>query len=357
MKGQAAERIAARGGIAAVGRRHPSGALVRRADARHLVGAARRERQAAAIVDRAARQRARGREEPRVVLEAIAAVGLFGEARRRRHIVGVRDLHPAGAHDDRRGEDREDGAEERERPAHVRALARLTPRDGEHDTDCGAVGEHRRAAVAEKRRHDARQRNQPEQAARDDDSLHAHHEHNAGDEKCREVAWRAHRDPQAAPADERVERGDRRKPDPPELLAERGEHEVGVAFGNRGRAAEAGPAAPRAAGRERPQTVRDVIPARDAVVPGVRPDHHAVADRRRHARPVRRRETGEQQHDPEDDHSGSLPRDGVHAEEHERQHERRPEIALQKEEREHERHAGDDRLHVVPARQAEEPQP
>ena len=148
----------------------------------------------------------------------------------------------------------------------MRPFTRLPPGDREHDPNRSAVRQHRRSAVAQKRRHHTGQRNEPEQSAGDDETLNAQHEHDADDEKRREVARRSRGNTQASPADKCVEHGNCGEPDPAELFAERGQHEIGVALRDRRRTAKACPAAPDAAGRERPEAVRDMIAAAHTVL-------------------------------------------------------------------------------------------
>ena len=112
---------------------------------------------------------------------------------------------------------------------------------------------------------------------------HEHHAERPGTPCSRPARARATR--RQRQQTKRVEsRSTSRDADEAELLADRGEHEVGVPLRDRVRAAESRAGAPRAAGRQRPQPVRDLVAAGHAVVPRIEPDHHALPHRRRHVR-------------------------------------------------------------------------
>ena len=132
------------------------------------------------------------------------------------------------------------------------------------------VREHGRAAVAQKRRHDPRQREEAQQPAGDDERLHHQPERHAHRQQRRKVAGRPQRHAKAPPAQQTVQREDDQQSDQPELLADGGEDEVGVAGWNQLRIAQTRTGAPRRTGGQRPQPLRNLIAARYAVVPGVR---------------------------------------------------------------------------------------
>ena len=229
--------------------------------------------------------------------------------------------------------------------------------DGEHDADRRAVRDHRRPAVAEKRRDDAGQGNEAEQAGGNHRSLNGQRERGGHCEERGVVARRAQGDSERTPAHERIQGNDGGEAGEAELFADGCQHEIGVRGRNRLRIAETGSGTPGGAGRERPQAVRDLIASGNAVVPGIGPDRHPLPYRRREANLVRRGEAENQHHESGGHKRGTGPRHAVKRQEHAREHEGRTEILLQKEEPEHQGHADRQRPDVLPARQPEVTKP
>ena len=154
-------------------------------------------------------------------------------------------------HDQRREQDDRRDGEARDLRVHVTprsVFARLETQHqpGEQDE----VRDDARAAVADERERDAGQRDDPQDAADDDERLQRERERQPGREQLREAVLGEQRDPEAARDEEHVDEQQRRRADQAELLRERGVDEVGVherdqrvAVGRRERAlAEAGAA-------------------------------------------------------------------------------------------------------------------
>ena len=227
----------------------------------------------------------------------------------------------------------------------------------QHDADGEAVGRHRRTAVAQKWRDHSGKRRQPQEPARDDRRLDHERERGGGREKRRVIPRRPGGHAKAAPAQDRVQRDDNDQACQSELLTDRRQHEVGVCGGDHLRLPETRPGTPECAGRQRPQSVGDLIASDDAVVPGIEPDRHALPHRRGKADLIRGGETGDEQYEAGNDERRPSTRDSVQRQEHAGQHERRTEILLEEEKSQQQRHAHEQRSNIFPSRQPEMPQP
>ena len=103
--------------------------------------------------------------------------------------------------------------------------------------------------------------------------------------------------------------------------------------------------------------MRDLVAADDAVVPGIDPDPHALANRRRKPDRVGDGKAGNEHAESHEDERQPAAGDGIQRDHDAREDECRPEVLLEEEEREHERHASHDGPHVAPAGQANEAKP
>ena len=133
------------------------------------------------------------------------------------------------------------------------------------------------------------------------------------------------------------------EPDEAQLLADRGQREVGVAGRQIARLAQAESGAEDAAGGERPHRLRHLIAAADGVVPRRLPHRHAGGQRFGDVQPVADVEAGDQQRAAGRRRADAAARHRVERQEDARQHQRRPEILLQEEEEQRQPHAADDR--------------
>jgi hypothetical protein len=143
MKCESAERIAPPLRRIAWFRRSRARRAVHGVDRANLVRSARRERQAVAVVDGSAHERSSRGEQPGIVLEPVPAVGLFGEARRRREVVGAHDLNPRRPAGQHQCGGREDAAKGEDRLPQMDADRRPPPGNREHDADGETVRQHR----------------------------------------------------------------------------------------------------------------------------------------------------------------------------------------------------------------------
>ena len=112
----------------------------------------------------------------------------------------------------------------------TRELARrVRPvRDEQEAREQDEVGDDARPAVADERERDPGQRDDPQDAADDDERLQREAEREPEREQLREAVLGEHRDPESAQAEEHVDEQQRRRADQPELLGERRVDEVGV---------------------------------------------------------------------------------------------------------------------------------
>ena len=93
-------------------------------------------------------------------------------------------------------------------------------------------GDDARAAVAHERKRDPGQRDDADDAADDDERLQHEAEGEADGEQLREAVLGDHRDAEAAQREHHVDEQEGGDADQPELLAERGEDEVGLEVGD-----------------------------------------------------------------------------------------------------------------------------
>ena len=139
------------------------------------------------------------------------------------------------------------------------ARSRAVVGDAQQDREQREVGDERRAAVGDERQRDAGERDHACHAADDQERLEAEDRRDARREELRERPGRVGRDAERA-ADEQHERGDDAdRADEAELLADRGEHEVGRGVGDEVGAAEPEPGAADAAGAERVLRLDDLV--------------------------------------------------------------------------------------------------
>ena len=138
---------------------------------------------------------------------------------------------PVRRRDDERGEQRRARRRaSREICLFTRAL-RLrvrAVRDEQQPREQDEVRDDARAAVADERQRDPGQRDQPQDAADDDERLQREAEREAGGEQLREAVLGEQRDAEAARDEEHVDEQQRGGADEPELLRERRVDEVGV---------------------------------------------------------------------------------------------------------------------------------
>src|SRR5438552_1494614 len=103
--------------------------------------------------------------------------------------------------------------------------------------------------------------------------------------------------------------------------------------------------------------MRDLIATGQAVVPRIHTHQYALANRGRHTDRVGHAEAGKDRRETGAHQTGTPPRNPVDREKHAGEHERRPEILLQKKEPKNNRYAGENRRDVPPPRNADIPQP
>jgi hypothetical protein len=135
-------------------------------------------------------------------------------------------------------------------------------------------------------------------------------------------------DAKAAPGDDRVRTGHNEQPDDAELLADGGQHEIGVARRQIAGVAEAEAGAKRTACRHGPNRLSDLISAGDRIVPGRLPHADALGKRVRDVQPVPDVEARGQQHEPRRGQANPAAGHGVHRQEHAGQQQRRAKILL-----------------------------
>ena len=167
------------------------------------------------------------------------------------------------------------------------------------------------------------------------------------------VGRRPARGAQRAPDERGIERGDREHADRAKVLPHRREHEIGVTGWQVARVTEPEAGAHRTAGRERPQRLRDLIAAARGVVPRRLPHAHAIGERGRDLEAVAEVEAGGEHRGAREHEPDRASRAAVHREEHDGQHQRRPEIPLKKEQRQRRADADHDRHGVAHARNVE----
>jgi len=157
------------------------------------------------------------------------------------------------------------------------------------------------------------------------------------------------------PPHQEAERGERRSDsDKADVLAERGEHQVGVSGRNHLRVADAWSKAADAAGGQRPERVRDLIAARQRVLPRIDPHRHSLRHRAGDAERVADDESGDEDAESTEDQRHASTRHAIQPEKYARQDECWTEILLQEEERQEGRDGDGERPHVLPARQPQE---
>ena len=219
------------------------------------------------------------------------------------------------------------------------------------------VRDHRRPAVAQKRRHDARERHHAKDAGRHDQHRHDQKQRERGAEEETVVVSREPCDAEAAPGEERVQHGNQKHACSAELLADRRENQIGVAGRQIARVAQTEPGAKRSAGRQSPDRVRHLIAARNGVVPWRLPHAHALRERLRDMQAIADIEAEYQEREAGDRHPDPPARDGIGREKDAAEKQRRTQILLNVEEDERETDTGEDRHHVLGARQVDPSRP
>ena len=129
--------------------------------------------------------------------------------------------------------------------------ARVVVGDAQQQREQHEVGDERRTAVRDERQRDAGERDHPRDAADDEERLQADDGREPGGEQLRERAQASTAIRNALPTSSMNADDDADGADEPELLADRGEHEVGRRVRDLSRAAEAEPGAGEAARSER----------------------------------------------------------------------------------------------------------
>ena len=244
------------------------------------------------------------------------------------------------------------------REARRRGRLDAAVRQGEQQPDDERVREQRRAAVRDERQRDARQRHELEVARRDDERLDADHEAETRGEQRPEVVGRRGRDAQAALDHHEVEPEDRQHPDQPQLLAQRGEREVGVDRGNRHlpadhRQAAAEPRADQAAARERVQRLDHLVARAERVLEGIEPDVDPRPDVPEQL--VHQRAAQHEQDQAADDVAPARRRDVQQQQEHREEQQRGAEVALDHDDAEGDRPHRGHRQQIRDRRQAQRP--
>src|SRR5262245_7712290 len=151
-------------------------------------------------------------------------------------------------------------------------------RDEQEAREQDEVGDDARPAVADERERDPGQRDDPQDAADDDERLQREAEREPEREQLREAVLCEHRHPEPAQAEEHVDEQQCGRADEPELLGERGVDEVRVELRDQRVAARRRVhALPEALAVEasvpdRVQRLDDLVPGRMAVLPRVDPD-------------------------------------------------------------------------------------
>ena len=206
--------------------------------------------------------------------------------------VGVGDLEPGGAAEDR---DAADG-QESGYPIGGDGKVALVGSDDfaighrKNNGERREVGDHRRASEAEKRRDDAGERNESQDASGDEDQLQGHDQIEAGDQEERIGVGRVQGRAKAAPDEDPVEREDRGEAEEAELLAGSGENQIGVSGGQQRGTAASRTGAYQSSRGERPDRMRDLVAAGDHVSPGRMPHVDALGDGGRKVHAVSRPE-------------------------------------------------------------------
>ena len=93
-------------------------------------------------------------------------------------------------------------------------------RDEQEAREQDEVGDDARPAVADEGERDPGQRDDPQDAADDDERLQREAEREADREQLREAVLGQHRDPESAQAEDHVDEEDRGRADEPELLGD-----------------------------------------------------------------------------------------------------------------------------------------
>ena len=209
------------------------------------------------------------------------------------------------------------------------------------------VRDHRRPAVAQKRRHDARERRHAKDAGRHDQHRHDQKQRERGAEEEPVVVSREPCDAEAAPGEERVQHGNQKQACSAELLADRRKNQIRVAGRQIARVAEAEPGSKRSSGRKSPDRMRHLIAARYGVVPWRLPHANALRERVRDIQAIADIESEYQEREAGDRHPDSPARDGIGREKDAAEKQRRTKILLNVEEDERETDTGEDRNHVT----------
>src|SRR6185369_15206708 len=221
---------------------------------------------------------------------------------------------------------------------------------GQEKSDDDPVDEQRGPAVADEREGDARQRDQLQVARGDDQRLGPDDECETGREQRPELVGRRRRDPEPALDDDEEQPEDRHHPDEAELLAERGQREVGVDRRDREIAADrrqtgAEPRAEQPAAGERVERLDDLVAVPGRALERVQPDVDAGLDGRDEV--VHDERAGQEEHDADDDVPDPTGRRVQQAQEDGEEQERGAEVALDDDEpegdRPHRDHRGEER--------------
>ena len=189
--------------------------------------------------------------------------------------------------------------------------------------------EQRRAAVAHEGQRDAGQRDEPRDAADDDERLQRDRRDEADRGERRHVGLRARSGREAADREHEEAQHDRRRAEQPELLADRREDEVGRDERDARGQPLPEPDADQPARREREERLHELVALARGVGERVEPD----VDARPHVaeEEVRDGRAGTEQREP-DDHVGRAPGRRVeHHEEDREEQQRGAEVALEDE--------------------------
>jgi hypothetical protein len=227
--------------------------------------------------------------------------------------------------------------------------------DPQQQRDDHPVGEQRRAALGHERQRQTGQRDDPRDAAHDDEDLQRHDEREAAGEQLAEPVPDGQGGAQAPVHDEQVDQQQREQARQAELLADRGVDEVRVRERDAVRVALAPAGAEQPAGPEREQSLDDLEGAAHRVVQlGVerpQPDGHAGVDVREQVR--RGDRPGREQQHAQEHPAHALGGEVEHGDEQTEEQQRGTEVALEHEDRERRAPDDEDRPQVAQARQVQ----
>ena len=231
MERRAAERIASfAGDRTCFGQRHAELRVRLSRDCDHL-WIVSGQRHTLAIVDGSARHEPDEVQHARVVFEPSSSVGLSAEMRPDDVVVGMDDLYVDRHGKKNQRNETERGPDPGDRDAERLEIARRVAVgvDRRQHSQRTEVRDHRRPAVAQKRRHDARERRHPKDARRHDQRGYDQEQRESRGEEKAVVVSSQPSDANAAPRENRVQDGNEHQPCGAKLLSYRSEDEIRVA--------------------------------------------------------------------------------------------------------------------------------